>query len=130
MNYKDNGNENFLMVYQMELQKAMSLVQERRLELRDMAVFMGLMSEMNWRSGKVRITAKALSKKLGISFPVCVSSITRLRKELLVVRVKEERSGELYFLLNPYVASVGGAQRKGYLWKQFIDVVDPDRDDG
>tara|TARA_Y100001968_G_scaffold242020_1_gene225622 strand:- start:162 stop:554 length:393 start_codon:yes stop_codon:yes gene_type:complete len=130
MNYKDNGNENFLMVYQMELQKAMSLVQERRLELRDMAVFMGLMSEMNWRSGKVRITAKALSKKLGISFPVCVSSISRLRKELLVVRVKEERSGELYFLLNPYVASVGGVQRKGYLWKQFVDVVDPDRDDG
>tara|TARA_B100000700_G_C14890076_1_gene782316 strand:+ start:775 stop:1167 length:393 start_codon:yes stop_codon:yes gene_type:complete len=130
MNYKDNGNENFLMVYQMELQKAMSLVQERRLELRDMAVFMGLMSEMNWRSGKVRITAKALSKKLGISFPVCVSSISRLRKELLVVRVKEERSGELYFLLNPYVASVGGVQRKGYLWKQFVDVVDPDRNDG
>ncbi len=118
------------MVYQMELQKAMSLVQERRLELRDMAVFMGLMSEMNWRSGKVRITAKALSKKLGISFPVCVSSISRLRKELLVVRVKEERSGELYFLLNPYVASVGGVQRKGYLWKQFVDVVDPDRNDG
>jgi len=119
MKSKEEGQEGFVMVHQRDLESAISLVAARKLELRDMAVFMGLMAHMNWRSGRVPITAKALAERLGIKLPVCVSSLTRLKKEMLVARVVDRNSGDNYYLLNPYVASVGGPQRRGLLWAQF-----------
>ena len=119
MKSKEEGQEGFVMVHQRDLESAISLVATRKLELRDMAVFMGLMAHMNWRSGRVPITAKALAERLGIKLPVCVSSLTRLKKEMLVARVVDRNSGDNYYLLNPYVASVGGPQRRGHLWAQF-----------
>jgi hypothetical protein len=119
MKSKEEGQEGFVMVHQRDLESAISLVATRKLELRDMAVFMGLMAHMNWRSGRVPITAKALAERLGIKLPVCVSSLTRLKKEMLVARVVDRNSGDNYYLLNPYVASVGGPQRRGLLWAQF-----------
>lgn len=119
MKSKEEGQEGFVMVHQRDLESAISLVATRKLELRDMAVFMGLMAHMNWRSGRVPITAKALAERLGIKLPVCVSSLTRLKKEMMVARVVDRNSGDNYYLLNPYVASVGGPQRRGLLWAQF-----------
>ena len=119
MKSKEEGQEGFVMVHQRDLESAISLVATRKLELRDMAVFMGLMAHMNWRSGRVPITAKALAERLDIKLPVCVSSLTRLKKEMLVARVVDRNSGDNYYLLNPYVASVGGPQRRGLLWAQF-----------
>ena len=119
MKSKEEGQEGFVMVHQRDLESAISLVATRKLELRDMAVFMGLMAHMNWRSGRVPITAKALAERLGIKLPVCVSSLARLKKEMMVARVVDRNSGDNYYLLNPYVASVGGPQRRGLLWAQF-----------
>ena len=119
MKSKEDGQEGFVMVHKRDLDSAISLVGTRQLELRDMAVFMGLMAHINWRSGRVPITAKALAERLGIKLPVCVSSLTRLKKEMLVARVVDRNSGDNYYLLNPYVASVGGPQRRGLLWAQF-----------
>lgn len=119
MKSKEEGQEGFVMVHQRDLESAISLVATRKLELRDMAVFMALMAHMNWRSGRVPITAKALAERLGIKLPVCVSSLTRLKKEMMVARVVDRNSGDNYYLLNPYVASVGGPQRRGLLWAQF-----------
>ena len=119
MKSKEDGQEGFVMVHQQDLDSAISLVGARRLELRDMAVFMALMAYMNWRSGRVPITAKALAERLQIHLPTCVSSLTRLKKEMLVTRVVDRNTGENYYLLNPYVASVGSPQRRGLLWAQF-----------
>lgn len=119
MKSKEEGQEGFVMVHQRDLESAISLVATRKLELRDMAVFMALMAHMNWRSGRVPITAKALAERLSIKLPVCVSSLTRLKREMLVARVVDRNTGDNYYLLNPYVASVGGPQRRGLLWAQF-----------
>tara|TARA_B100000902_G_scaffold390002_1_gene438185 strand:- start:101 stop:475 length:375 start_codon:yes stop_codon:yes gene_type:complete len=120
---QSNGFENFVMLHQEEFENVFGLISERRLELRDMAVYVGLISEMNWRTGRVRLTARALAKKLNIKDSVCVMSLGRLKKELLVVRVREKRSGDVYFLLNPHFASVGGVKRRGYLQNQFEEAI-------
>ena len=118
-----NGFEMFVMLHQEEFENVFGLISERRLELRDMAVYVGLISEMNWRTGRVRLTARALAKKLNVKDSVCVMSLGRLKKELLVVRVREKRSGDVYFLLNPHFASVGGVKRRGYLQSQFEEAI-------
>tara|TARA_B100001094_G_scaffold109282_1_gene105203 strand:- start:776 stop:1150 length:375 start_codon:yes stop_codon:yes gene_type:complete len=120
---QSNGFENFVMLHQEEFENVFGLISERRLELRDMAVYVGLISEMNWRTGRVRLTARALAKKLNVKDSVCVMSLGRLKKELLVVRVREKRSGDVYFLLNPHFASVGGVKRRGYLQSQFEEAI-------
>jgi hypothetical protein len=119
MNPKEGGHEEFLMVHKRDLDSVIDLVKARKLELRDMAVFNALMAEMEVASGKVKVSATYLAERLGVKLPVCVSSLTRLRKELLISKVRDKRSGSTYFLLNPYVASVGGPQRRGHLWQQF-----------
>lgn len=119
MNPREGGHEEFLMVHRRDLDSVIDLVKARKLELRDMAVFNALMAEMEVASGKVKVSATYLADRLGVKLPVCISSLTRLRKELLVSKVRDKRSGSTYFLLNPYVASVGGPQRRGHLWQQF-----------
>lgn len=121
MNPKDSGHEDFVMVHRKDLDAVIDLVKTRRLQLRDMAVFNALIAEMEPTTGKVRVTASHLSERLGVKLPVCISALTRLRKEFLVSKVHDKRSGSYYFLLNPYVASVGGPQRRGHLWQQFQD---------
>lgn len=119
MTPREGSDESFVMVHQRDLEATLELLAARRLELRDMAVFTALMALMNVSSGRVYVSAQHVADRLKISLPVCVSSITRLRRELLVSRVKDPRTGDTYFLLNPYVASVGGPQRRGLLWAQF-----------
>lgn len=109
------------MVHQRDLDSTIALLGERRLELRDAAVFLVLLNYVNWRSGKARVSASYIAERLNVKLPVAVSAISRLRKENLVRRVVDRRTGESYFLINPYLASVGGPQRRGHLWQQFQD---------
>lgn len=130
MKSRDDGNEGFVMVHQHDLDCAVSLVGRRVLELRDMAVLMALMASMNWRSGRVHVTAKGVADQLKIKLPVCVSSLTRLRKQQMISRVMDRHTGENYFLVNPYLVSVGGPKRRGHLWAQFEQSLERDAADG
>lgn len=125
MKSKQDGDEGFVMVHQRDLDSTIALLGERRLELRDAAVFLTLLNYVNWRSGRVHITAKYVAERLKIQLPVCVSAISRLKKEGLVSRVVDPRTGENYYLINPYLASVGGPSRRGHLWTQFQASLEP-----
>jgi hypothetical protein len=119
MKPREDGDENFVMVHQRDLDSAIALIAERRLELRDAAVFLVLLNYVNWRSGRAHVTTKYIAERLNVKLPVAVSAITRLKKENLVSRAVDSRTGERFFLINPYLASVGGPQRRGHLWQQF-----------
>lgn len=124
MNPREDGDENFVMVHQRDLDSTIALLGQRRLQLRDAAVFLVLINYVNWRSGRVHITTKFIAERLQVKLPVAVSAITRLRKENLVRRVIEPSTGEAYFLINPFLASVGGPRRRGHLWQQFADAME------
>tara|TARA_R100000654_G_scaffold30913_1_gene55787 strand:- start:355 stop:732 length:378 start_codon:yes stop_codon:yes gene_type:complete len=116
--------EDFLMLYTEEMDGLLVGLRDRRIQLRDMAILVGLMAEMSWRSGKIRLTAGALAKRLGIGVSACCNGIKRLQQELVVARVKEERTGEVYFLINPYIACAGGSQKRSLIMKQFRQAMD------
>ena len=112
------------MVFQRDLQSVLALTAERRLELRDTAVLMGLIAHVDWRTGRSKVSGKYLAELLGIQLSHCTSSITRLRKERLVVRIYDDRTGETYYLINPYLAGVGSASRRGHLYAQFAEALE------
>jgi len=101
-----------------DLESVLAAVARRDLEPRDIAVLFGLIANMD-RMGKVRIASSALAKQLSVTPPLVGKSLTRLRRQLIIVKVYESKTGDTYFLLNPFVASVGGPQRRGHLWTQF-----------
>jgi hypothetical protein len=115
------GQRTWAMAHFEELERCVSLVGERKLQPRDMAVLVALMSHINPVTGKVEVTAKKLAEGLAMAYTDTVGSITRLRKELVVTRLVDDRSGVPYYLLNPHVVSVGTGKERGYLWKRFSD---------
>lgn len=120
MKPRQNGSENFVMVFPEELcEKAVLAVKQKTLQPRDLAVLIALLGNVNWRSGRAQITPSGLAQQLGILDSNCRASISRLRKQLLISRIVDRYTGESFFLINPYLAAVGGPQRRGHLWEQF-----------
>lgn len=102
-------------------QTVLTALRNRHLEPKDMAVLLALCFHCDWRSGRVRITQKALAAAMGIHASHCSAAVTRLQKMRLVARVRDLHTGEPYFLINPELAAVGGPQRRGHLAVQFRD---------
>lgn len=119
MNSKWDDEAKFVKTHLLEMDRCLDLVAERRLELRDMAVLWALMAHASWRTGKIIVTVDKLAERLRMQKPHVVSSITRLRKELLLTKGKDPHNGTPFYLLNPAVASVGPAQTKGRMWQVF-----------
>lgn len=97
----------------------MSALRLKRLVPRDVAVLMGLIVNCDWRSGRVRITQKALAAQMGEHTPNVSASVGRLQRLRMVARVRDPHTGEQFFLINPDLAAVGGPQRRGHLAVQF-----------
>lgn len=111
--------ERFVMLHlSRDLESVLAAVARRDLEPRDLAVLVCLISFMD-RMGKVRSTSAAVAAQLGVSPSLVGKSITRLRTQAIIAKVYDNKSGETYFLVNPYVASIGGPQRRNHLWMQF-----------
>jgi predicted transcriptional regulator len=111
--------ERFAMLHlSRDLESVLAAVARRDLEPRDLAVLVCLISFMD-RMGKVRSTSAAVAAQLGVSPSLVGKSITRLRQQSVIAKVYDNKSGETYFLVNPYVISIGGPQRRNHLWMQF-----------
>jgi hypothetical protein len=119
MKPRTNGREDFLMTHRPELEAVIDALRTRRLQLRDLATVMALMANTNWRSGRIRITATYLAQQMGVRLDDCVSSLSRLKKEMVAVRIREPKTGDTYFVLNPDVISVGSEERRQLLRRQF-----------
>lgn len=119
MSFSTEEQERFVMLHQnTDVESLFAAVARKDLQPMDPAVLWALMHHMD-RLGRVRITTNALAELLGFSVSACSRSLTRLRRQALLAKVYDRKSGEIYYLVNPFVASVGGPQRRGHLWAQF-----------
>lgn len=111
--------DRFVMVHQArDLDDIFQALAQRELQPLDICVLLAMVSRMD-RTGKVRTTARALTEQIGSNYTSCIKAIGRLRKAGALVKVRDRQTGGHYFILNPYVASVGSAQARGHLWAQF-----------
>ena len=117
--WSDEGK--FVKAHLGELDQLLAAVKNRRLQPRDVAVVLGMLAHCNWKSGRVTVNAVRLAEELGMVDKHVISSISRLRKEMVVTKLLDERSGLPYYLLNPMMFSVGTLQQKGYLWQLFTE---------
>ena len=121
MNLSDpNRFEDFRVVHSEGMALVWAAVRRkpRGLMPRDVMVLLRLVDCTDWRSGKAEVTVNQLAEDLAIQATHCSLSISRLKKELLVVTVREKRTGHRYFLPNPYLTSATPYQQEK-LWGMF-----------
>ncbi len=112
------------MVFDEISRQASEALIEKRLQPRDLALLLLLLGHMNWRSGRVRITADALARESGTKHSNVYLSLKRLQKELFLVRAVERSSGDKFMLINPRLVSVGSPQRRAHLFQQFDEALE------
>lgn len=119
MSFSTEEQERFVMLHQnADAETVFAAVARKDLQPMDFAVLWALMHHMD-RLGRVRITTSGLAELLGFSVSACSRSLTRLRRQTLLAKVYDRKTGDIYYLINPFVASIGGSQRRGHLWAQF-----------
>lgn len=123
VNLADSDQEDFVMVHRQGQEALLSLLKERKLLPRDLAVVWALLPHLNWRSGRVKITAAFLAGELAMRVPDVTNSLKRLRDNLVLSKVYEKATGETYYLFNPWYISAGGSKckRRGHAIRQFKD---------
>lgn len=121
MKGNEREQEDFVMLHRQGREACVALLQERKLQPRDLAVLWAMTLHLNWRSGRMRVTASHLAKETKMDVSVVVNSLKRLRDNLVISKVYEEATGETYFLFNPWYVSAGSSKRRGHAQQQFSE---------
>jgi hypothetical protein len=106
-----------------EEDRLLLLVRQKKLQPRDLVVVRALQMCMCKAAGRDQGRIKArlwyLAELTGTKPPHVSTSMARLRREYLLVRCQNPRTGEVYYLLDPHLFAIGRAQKEGHLWSQF-----------
>lgn len=114
------GRPQFVMLQLADLEQAISLLGSRRLQLRDAAVMLALMSHTDSYSGRIRVTTHQLALDLTMQEADVRAAIARLKKENLLRLINDRSTGERYYRLNPWmVHSSGQNSLLGMAMKEF-----------
>lgn len=100
-------------------------IKDRRLNLRDIATLFAMMSLVNTKTGMIRFTIKDLASDLGVNPTSLSASLSRLKKECIVATVRGEH-GDRYYMINPYLFSVGTRKSWGFMLQRFKSAFSPE----
>jgi hypothetical protein len=124
MKSKWDDERKFVKKHVLAVDQVVTLIGERKLELRDGSVLIALEAYCSWRSGRVRVTPRKLAERLSMQEPHVISSLTRLRKLELLAKATDERTGEWFYLFNPALVNVGTGQTRGHLQATFSRAIE------
>ena len=107
------------MVQLMDLERVMELICQRKLQPRDFSVMGALITQMDTYTCRVHTTAETIAGLLGMNPSAVRSSMSRLKKEHQLRLIREARTGNRYYLLNPWTVRAGKSQAVGMAMQQF-----------
>lgn len=119
-----DSDDLFVKVHKLELAKLLPLFRDRTLPPRDAAVLICLWEGMDVNTAKIRLTAAGIAEQLGTRRTDVVHSLSRLKRLSLLAAVKCPRTGECYYMLNPYLASVGAGKKWAWIYRQFQEALE------
>ena len=108
----------FGMIHFLDAIRYIPYLKERKLQPRDFAVLFALMTRCDSKTGKIKFTVNGLASEIGFNPTSLSASLKRLKSALMIANV-QERDGERFYLINPYLFSVGRRQKWGHLVKLF-----------
>lgn len=118
----DNKHSNFALFHLIESKKLTELLRDRKLQQRDFAVLFAMMSQCDTRTGEIRFMVKTLAADINMNATSFSNSLKRLKTNLIIASVVK-RTGDKYYLINPYLFSVGSRQKWGFSLQRFMNAV-------
>jgi predicted transcriptional regulator len=83
------------------------LLAEKKVQPRDLALFLVMMQHMHPQTGRVNFAASSLARLMNVSQSGVSLSLRRLQNCNLLVRHQDPRNGGIHFLLNPSMVACG-----------------------
>ena len=102
-----------------EGEKITNHIKNKTILQRDVAVLFAMMSKVDTRTGRIRFVVKNLAAEFDVQPSSISASLSRLKKAMLVATFKEY-NGDKYYMVNPYLFSVGTKQRWGLFTQKFL----------
>ena len=121
MSFSDRENSVFCMFHSLEAQKYFGQIKKRELQPRDFLVLFAMMSVCDTKTGKIKFAVQSLAEEIGMNKTTFSNSIKRLKVNLIIAFILEE-NGEKYYIINPYLVSVGGKGKWAFTLKKFAKV--------
>lgn len=109
----------FALLHLRELEKFEHYIKDKTLNYRDITVLFSMMIRCDPRTAKIKFMVKTLAEDIGMNATSVSASIAKLKK-LMLVAMFIERNGEKYYLINPYIFSVGKKQKWGFYVQKFL----------
>jgi hypothetical protein len=117
------GDESLLILTRQELDRIFDSILTGEIQHRDLSVLLVYMCRTDWRTARTRCTAEAAANKLGVTKSYIYQSLKRLSAALLLISVRDKRTGEKMKMVNPHVMKCGGHRNRSYLLKVFEESV-------
>lgn len=121
-NFDDNKHSDFAFFHLIESKNLIKLLKDRKLQPRDFAVLFAIMSQCNTKTGEIRFMVKTLAQQIDMNPTSFSNSLKRLKENFLIATVLSH-SGDKFYLINPYLFSVGRKQKWGHLLKLFTEAI-------
>lgn len=119
MTLPQSDKEDFVMVHRQGQEAVLALLAQRKLLPRDIAVVFALLTHLSWRSGRMKVTATFLAEQTALRLPDVTNSLKRLRENKVISKVYDQKTGDSYYLFNPWYISAGSGKRRGHAVRQF-----------
>jgi DNA-binding transcriptional ArsR family regulator len=99
------------------------LLGDGTLKIQDLGYLFVLIQNMT-PSGRIPLSARALASRVGVSQPTCSAALKRLREQHLLALCLDTDTRGSYFLVNPWLVSIGSSKTRAALWAQFRAAVE------
>lgn len=120
---RKSGREKFVLMNSYELEVLIQLVKEGTLKRFDLLVFMTFMTFVDWRSGRCKVKVQKIAEILGQHRCNIYPSIKRFRETRLMFDYEDERTGDRFFIISPYIVYSGKGQARGVLIKMYKEAM-------
>lgn len=118
---RSKGNEGWSMFYHQGIRDKIPLVKSKALKPADWCTWAALLSELDWKSGHVRISPTMLADLLGWSLANTNNSLKRLRLCGVVAKGRR-RDGGIYWMVNPEMLVSGGWKTRDRRFAQWNEM--------
>jgi hypothetical protein len=103
--------------------KIAQMAASKEIEPRDIMVLLAIISMTNWKNGRCLAATAKIADLLPLSISQVGHSMRRLKKQNLIVPLKDTKDGFTYHLVDPYLIICGTGSKRGIILKNYHQAI-------
>lgn len=124
MHPTDRHPDRFQMHWSEGHHKITRLLRAGEMNSRDLRILWVILGDLDPMTCRASISPGAIAKEMDTAGSYVRAGLARLKRLRVIATWRDARTGHSFFLVNPELVTIGGAQRRGYLIQLFRDAID------